>query len=285
MHPEDLRKQLAEYLRPASQDGHVPRAIGIAAPHVSPVGGWKCYASAYARLAPELAGKTFVLLGTSHYGQPEKFGLTRKAFVTPLGTLQVDTPLVDWIAQRAPEAVVMEDYCHAIEHSIEFQCIFLQYALEAGARILPILCGPFRQSLLTGEAPETNGGVKRFFETLGELAEREGPRLFWILGIDLAHIGKRYGDAEAAIAERGYLAAVQEEDRERLGRVCAGDGAGFRELVKPRGDDLRWCGYSALYTFLMAVPQARANLLNYEQWNIDEGSVVTFAALEFFRKE
>src|SRR4030065_652346 len=103
--------------------------LGLPAPHVSPGGGWKGYGTAYGRLGPELAGKTFVLLGTSHYGQPERFGLTRKPFGTPLGTLETNTPLVDWLAENGGEAVVLEDYCHAVEHSLEFQCVFLQYAL------------------------------------------------------------------------------------------------------------------------------------------------------------
>ncbi len=46
---------------------------------------------------------------------------------------------------------------------------------------------------------------------------------------------------------------------------------------------MRWCGYSQLYTFLKVVPQERGNVLRYEQWNIDEESVVSFAAMEFLR--
>jgi len=282
---EELRKQLAGYMLSADGHGKAPTALGIAAPHVSLFGGWKSYASAYSRLSPALSEKTFVILGTSHYGAPEKFGLTRKPFVTPLGTLEVDTPLVDWIAERAGDSVVMEDYCHSIEHSIEFQCLFLQHAVGSRCRILPILCGPFLASLLKGEAPEADDGVHRFLDLLGELAEREASRLFWVLGIDLTHIGRRYGDDFGAKAESGRMADVRQKDRERLDRVCGGDRAGFLDMVTPRGDALRWCGFSPLYTFLKAVPAARGNLLNYEQWNIDEESVVSFAALEFFRKD
>ena len=56
-----------------------------------------------------------------------------------------------------------------------------------------------------------------------------------------------------------------------------------RPLSESEQDRLRWCGYSALYTFLKAVPEARGSLLHYEQWNIDPESVVSFAALEFVR--
>jgi len=36
-----------------------------------------------------------------------------------------------------------------------------------------------------------------------------------------------------------------------------------------------------MYTFLKVVPQARGTLRRYQQWNIDEGSVVSFAAIGF----
>jgi AmmeMemoRadiSam system protein B len=284
-HAEALREEFAGYFRSAPTQADPPGVIGIAAPHVSPIGGWRSYACAYAQLPPKPEDATYVLLGTSHYGQPEKFGLTRKPFVTPLGTLPVDTALVDWIEERAGDAVLMEDYCHSVEHSIEFQCVFLQHVLGANARILPILCGSFFESLLTGKAPESNPAVHRFFDTLGELAEREGSRLFWVLGVDLAHIGRRYGDRFAAQAESGRMTSVRQRDMERLEHYCRGDAEAFFELVRPNHDELRWCGYSALYTFLKAVPAARGDLLHYEQWNIDEQSVVSFAALQFTREE
>ncbi len=279
---ESLRLKLGEYL--ASHNGRagsLKELIGLAAPHVSPEGGWQCYAAAYGRIGPQLADKTFILLGTSHYGAPEKFGLTRKPFLTPLGTLAVDVELVNWIEQRAAGSVVMEDYCHFIEHSLEFQCIFLQQILGSDFKIVPILCGPFVNCFLTDRPPEADDSVSRFFQVLGELAERYRSRLFWVLGIDLAHIGRRYGDLLPARAERGHLLEVRQLDNERLARVCAGDSAGFFELIKPGQDHLRWCGFSPLYTFLQTVKGVRGHLLRYEQWNIDEQSVVSFAALEF----
>ena len=280
---QGLASKLNEYLgeTDSAADGGL---IGIAAPHVSPEGGWQCYAAAYNRLRgaarERLAEKTVVLLGTSHYGAPERFGLTRKPFVTPLGQAEVDTRLVNWLEARGGDAVISEDYCHAIEHSLEFQVVFLRQILGPGFKILPILCGPFVEGLFSGKPPETDDRVNRFLQVLGEMAERHREELFWVLGIDLAHIGRRYGDATAARAEQGYLGEVRELDAERLDRVCVGDGAGFFELVKPEHDRLRWCGFSPLYTFLKAMPGARGDLLRYDQWNIDEQSVVSFAALE-----
>ncbi len=284
---DELRRKLDEYLRDHRNPASDP-IIGLAAPHASPWGGWECYAAAYGRLSgaagEQLKNKTVVLLGTSHYGAPEKFGLTRKPFVTPLGALEPDTELIDRLASQADGAVAMEDYCHSIEHSIEFQCVFLQQMLGNDFKIVPILCGPFAKALRTGEPPERDDHVLRFFDALGEMAESHGSRLLWVMGIDLAHVGVRYGDDLVARAEQDEMLEVREEDHARLERVCEGDGDEFFELVKPGQDRLKWCGFSPLYTFLSSVQlvrKLRGELLRYDQWNIDEQSVVSFAAMEF----
>jgi hypothetical protein len=60
-----------------------------------------------------------------------------------------------------------------------------------------------------------------------------------------------------------------------------GDAAGFWEQVRENQDDLKWCGSAPIYTFLRAVPEARGQLLHYQQWNIDPASVVSFAGMRF----
>jgi AmmeMemoRadiSam system protein B len=254
---------------------------GIAAPHVSPEGGYTSYRSAYRLLAPELRERTFVVLGTSHYGSPEKFGLTRKPYVTPWGTSTTASELVDELTRKAPGAVGTEDYCHAVEHSIEFQIVFLQSIFGPEIKVLPILCGSYVTSIYRGGKPEANDGVERFLGALGEMAAREGERLFWVLGIDMAHMGRRYGDRMEARANEDAMLAVAARDRQRMERVVAGDAPGFWELVQENHDDLKWCGSSPVYTFLKTQPGRRGAIENYEQWNIDDASVVSFAGLSF----
>ena len=277
----EARKALAEFMKDAPAQVPQDSQIGIAAPHVSPFGGWESYRDAYATLRPEFKDRTFVILGTSHYGEADRFGLTRKPYVTPFGEAVTDVALVDELARAAPGAIRMEDYCHAVEHSIEFQVLFLQYVYGPGIRILPILCGSFARSILEGGKPEANEDVGRFFGALGNAAAREGNKLFWVLGIDMAHMGRRYGDSMTARADEGEMAAVAERDRGRIERVNLADANGFWGLVQENRDDLKWCGSSPIYTFLKTVPQSRGTLHRYQQWNIDEQSVVSFAALGF----
>jgi AmmeMemoRadiSam system protein B len=257
------------------------RVLAIAAPHVSPFGGIDAYRAAYSALSPADADRTFVILGTSHYGHPDRLGLTRKPFLTPFGEAITDTALVDELARSAGAAAAMEDYCHAIEHSIEFQVVFLQHLFGPRIRILPVLCGSYARSLGLGGLPEDDDGVRRIFGALGELAAREGQRLLWVLGVDMAHMGRRYGDPFTATAHKEEMEDVERKDRARIARVEFGDATGFWELVRENQDDLKWCGSAPIYTFLKAAPGARGSLLRYQQWNIDDESVVSFAAMRF----
>ncbi len=276
--PTQLRGTMARYLSGNSSE-IVPGLIGIAAPHVSPEGGWQSYRAAYRTISPDFSDRTFVVLGTSHYGQPDKFGLTRKPFATPFGASSVDLALVDELSSQP--AVLMEDYCHSIEHSIEFQVLFLQSIYGPDIRILPILCGSYGRSFLTGTPPEHDEGVKRFLGALGEMGAREGKRLFWVLGIDMAHMGSRYGDDFTAVADEEEMLEIGDRDKARIERINAGDARGFWDMVQPNHDELKWCGSAPLYTFLRAMPTARGTLHRYEQWNIDERSVVSFAGMSF----
>jgi MEMO1 family protein len=272
-----LRHRMQPYLEGAVRTRK--GIMGIAAPHVSPSGGWQSYRAAYQELTPDLQDRMFVVLGTSHYGQPGKFGLTRKPFETPFGTTRIDQTLVVELA--AQPAALAEDYCHAIEHSIEFQVIFLQAIYGADVRILPLLCGSFARTMHAAEFPEDDEHSKRFFGALKAIAEREKERLFWVLGVDMAHMGMRFGDTFAAHADRDEMTVVRERDMLRIERMNASGARGFWNLIKENQDDLKWCGSSPIYTFMKAVPDARGTLHHYQQWNIDEKSVVSFAGISF----
>ena len=88
-----LRETLARYMN--GDASPQPSLIGIAAPHVSPEAGSASYRAAYAALSPNYKDRTFVILGTSHYGEPERFGLTRKPYLTPLGEARTNQGMVE----------------------------------------------------------------------------------------------------------------------------------------------------------------------------------------------
>jgi AmmeMemoRadiSam system protein B len=282
-YPEDsaaVRETFADYFRgqrPEPRDS----TVAIAAPHASPPAAWASYASAFSAIPRSAGEKTFVILGTSHYGEPDRFGLTRKPFLTPLGETTPDLALIDRLEQRGGAAVKMEDYCHAAEHSIEFQVVFLQYLFGPNIKVLPILCGSFARSIYQGGRPEENEAVQQFLAELAEVGQARANDLFWVLGVDMAHMGHRYQDEVRYQAGFPEMEPVRVRDQQRIESILARDGGAFWEQVQENQDDLKWCGSSPFYTFLKAGPAGAGELLSYEQWEIDEASVVTFGGLRF----
>jgi hypothetical protein len=282
--PEDCRRYLNSFLDGAPAAPPLPggRVIGIAAPHASFEGAPECYRDAFVALrelgpSEELRRKTFVVLATSHYGQPERFGVTRKPFATPLGETTPALEFLSEIERVAPASLVTEDYCHAMEHSAEFHVLWLQHLFGADVKVLPILVGSFARSIYVDQqAPERSAEVAQFFEALRSLDRKHGQDLVWVLSIDMAHMGPRYGDAQPPEAE--WIAA---KDRLRIEALQSGEPAKFWGDVLHQRDPLKWCGSACLYTLMQVFPGMRTEALNYGQWNIDETSLVTFGALRF----
>jgi len=223
-----------------------------------------------------------VILATSHSGPAQHFILTRKSYVTPLGETPVDRPLVEWLAHKAFHAVLMEEPSSGSEHSAEFQVLLLQHLFGPDIRIVPILCGAFL-ALRDGGYPEDDPGVAQFLDALGELAAREGDRLFWILSGLASHMGARYGDAPAYV-NQGEMVEIERSDRKRIDRILVNDPRGFWDLCREKQDPQKWSMTHAAYTFMKAIPEARGHLEYYGQTQFDEKSVITHAALSFWRE-
>ena len=117
----------------------------------------------------------------------------------------------------------------------------------------------------------------------GSFARAASARGAWVLGIDMSHMGRRYGDSFSARAAEGEMATVARRDRERIERLVQGDAEGFWTLVQEGGDPLKWCGSAPCYAFLRATGPVAGELLRYDQWNIDDDSVVSFAGMAFRR--
>lgn len=287
-YPEDagqLRTKFDGWFRAVPAAGAGPLRA-IASPHASPGAASRSYATAYAALAGALsreaaADKTFVILGTSHYGEIDKLGTTRKTFQTPVGGAPVNMDLLRELRREGGAGVLEEDYFFSIEHSVEFQVVFLQYLYGPEVKILPLLCGSYARSIYLGGAPEKSDEVRQYLDALRGMGERHGDKLVWVLGVDMAHIGKRYGDEDPAMAKAGQMEDVEAKDRQRIDSLNGGDAEAFWAQVQEGKDPLKWCGSAPFYTYLRAMPGARGQLLDYEHWQIDPESVVTFGAMRF----
>ena len=265
---------------PGPPEPETPPIRALIAPHIDFHRGGPTYAWAYQEILRRSDADLYVILGTCHAGMPDPFAVTLKPYDTPLGPVPVDRDFYEALARRAGQDLLASEPAHRAEHSIEFQAVMLQH-LVAPRRpfsILPVLASYLHEALWTGGDPETDPRVPRFVDALRETMAVSSRRICLIAGVDLAHVGPRFGDPEPNSA--GSLAQVARADRAMLDSVVSADAHGFFASVASDGDARRICGLSPIYTLLRLLPEAEGRLLRYSQWPDPEGAV-TFCAVTF----
>ncbi len=140
----------------------------MAAPHIGVRRGADCFAESYQALHDGSTTDLFVILGIAHAGTRQPFTLTAKPFETPLGTVGKDNEFIDGLVSHiGGERLLMGEFAHKREHSIEFQTLFLRYVMaDRPIRIVPILCGSFYPYLITETPPTDDQQIAEFISTL-----------------------------------------------------------------------------------------------------------------------
>lgn len=256
------------------------RIQALIAPHIDFHRGGSTYAWAYREVLERSDADLYVVLGTCHAGMPDPFAVTLKPYDTPLGPVPVDRDFHDALSRRAGQDLLASEAAHRAEHSIEFQAVMLQHLV--GRRrpfaILPVLASYLHESLWSGADPEADPRVPRFLDALQETIAASSRRVCLIAGVDLAHVGPRFGDAEANTP--ASLAQVEREDRAMLDSVVGVDARSFYAGIAADHDARRICGLSPIYTLLRLLPAAKGRLVRYTQWPDPEGAV-TFCAVTY----
>ena len=216
--PAALREQIAGFFahvegpgavaaRPGPQAGTLSALI---APHIDFHRGGPTYGSAYQEVLDRSDADLYVILGTCHAGMSDPFAVTLKPYDTPLGPAAVDRDFYEGLARRAGQNLLASEPAHRAEHSIEFQAVMLQ-SLLGGRRpftILPVLASYLNEAVWAGTEPEADSRVPRFLDALRETVAASSRRVCLVAGVDLAHVGPRFGDpdpnteASLAIVER-----------------------------------------------------------------------------------
>ena len=262
------------------RSGGTPSMRGLIAPHIDFHRGGPTYAWAYRELTETSDADLFVILGTCHAGMADPFSVTLKPFDTPLGPAPVDRDFFEALERRYGGGLLASEAAHRSEHSIEFQAVMLRHLLgdRRPFTILPVLASYVHEAVWARTDPEADPRVPRFIDALLETMAASSRKIALIAGVDLAHVGPRFGDREANTD--ASLVAVAAADRSMLETVVAGDPTAFYASVAHDHDSRRICGLSPIYTFLRALPGARGRLLRYSQWP-DPAGAVTFCAAAF----
>jgi MEMO1 family protein len=273
-----------------SQESKCLTPKAIVAPHIDFQRGGPAYAWAYKSLAESEGADLYILLGTSHCGGQTPYILTLKDFDTPLGLVETDQNFVNRLQTACGEDCFIDEYLHRGEHSLEFQVLFLKYTaqkraaltgqLEKPFKIVPILVSSFHSALLSQTAPEANLAVRTFLRTLRKMAEQEPRKVCFVAGVDLAHVGRQFGDKEPITDD--FLRWVESEDRELLNRLMELDAPGFFQSLAKDQDRRRICGFSPLYSLIHLLDGVQGKSLKYGQaFTPETASAVTFTSLIF----
>jgi AmmeMemoRadiSam system protein B len=287
--PERLKDQMEGYFRgpdgpgPLGERSRGEKLKAVIAPHIDFQRGGFCYAFAHQEIWKRSSSRCFVIFGTAHTAMEHPFCLTRKDFITPLGSLEAHRDLIDAIQSKCPYDLYADEGVHRNEHSIEFQCLFLRYMMPAPSplKIIPILSGSFHEAFEKGISPMEIKPVRQFIDALRESVSSLNEEVFYIASADLAHMGLQFGDHEG-VGEYD-LRTLAEEDQEMLGYVERMDAEGFSNSILKDKDRRRICGYPAIYTMLNCLDAQRGQLLKYGQaFTSETQSVVTFASMAFY---
>ncbi|MEO6808893.1 MAG: AmmeMemoRadiSam system protein B, partial [Isosphaeraceae bacterium] len=241
------------------------RVRGVLSPHIDFFRGGPTYTWSYKELIENSDADVFIILGVAHQFCKRRFALTRKDFETPLGLARTDRAYVDRLAALAGAHLFDDELAHRPEHSIEFQVVFLQYLL-GGRRdfsIVPILVGSFHDLMDAGRDPIADPEVRRFVDALHAAESASGKTVAYIGGIDLAHVGREFGDPD--LLDPSTLDQVRQFDAAMLDRASAADPAGWFHKAAEVANRWRICGLAATYTMLHAMGPAQGRLLQYDQ--------------------
>jgi AmmeMemoRadiSam system protein B len=267
---------------PAGRPARSLAPRGLVTPHIDIRKGGPCMAWAFDELrrSPELP-ELYVILGVAHHPTKNLYTLTDKHFESPVGLARVNREAARRLRALYGEKRLDGEYAHKHEHSVEFQTVFLNY-LHRGQReftILPILCGSLQEDTTEGGgSPIERAEVREFCEALRKTIDDSGLRACVIAGVDLSHVGRKFGDAKGIDELRAEL--VKAADLRMLDQVKARDAESFFDHFRPDRNARNVDAVTAVYTMLHVLGSGDAELLSYEQYREHEtDSMVTYASM------
>jgi len=257
---------------------------GLVSPHIDFTRGGTSYAVAYREILNKTNADTYLIFGTTHYAQNDNpFILTRKPFSTPLGTIDTDTEFLDRIEDKCKWDLYEGEIFHRTEHSIEFQVVFLQHILkEKNFKIIPVLCNSFHQFVGNGSSPFEDKKISTFLTELKKIIDSYGDSVVVIAGVDLAHVGPKFGDKDQV--DKKTLSWIRDRDAISLEYTEKIDAEGFYRSVEEEKDKRKICGLSSIYSMLKVTDASYGTILDYDNaLEEDTGSVVTFASAGYYK--
>lgn len=265
-----------------------PPPLGLVSPHIDFERGGPVYAWSYQALSECRPPDAVVTLGVAHMSPNSPWIMTPKAYDTPYGAVPLHQGLYDEIRSALWYDPRDDEWTHRTEHSLELQAVWLRYLWrDKTPAWVPILTSSFER--FAPDSPPSGaaameGAIVKIGQALRRRVEK-GERIMILAGVDLAHVGPRFGDQKEPTAEKRK--DVEAKDRASLEHAMNLKADDFYMSVVADGNKRKVCGLSALYTALRLIKAMAGDsacsgkLLAYDQADDPAGGFVSFAGAIF----
>ena len=303
--PGELATMLDGFFESASsgktEDGAVQhdapaQLAAIMCPHIDLRAGGETYPPAFTALSSAAGGSTpfelYVILGVAHNGGTEpgkSYAIaTGKHYETPFGQVPTDARVIEDWSRCAGRDITQQQWLHRTEHSVEFALLFLQY-IHARAElppfeVVPVLLGSVDHCLHDGRDPLQAPEIATELAALRAAVSASGKRAVYVLSVDLAHIGPKFGHPERV--DDAAADACELADRDLLGYAQRFDATGFCRALQADKNGRNVDAVSGLFSLHTLLPGAErhGDLLSYGQnRQEDSGSLVSYASMAFYQ--
>jgi MEMO1 family protein len=201
---EELKAALKQAFTKAVPSQGIHPVLAVIAPHAGYVYSGEVAASAFNQVDDAKEYENIFVLGSSHHITFDGASIYSQGdFITPLGTVKVNTALADQLIKNNSFFSNRRD-AHAQEHSLEVQLPFLQYRLKKDFKIIPIVLGT--------QSPETCRRIA------GALRPYLNTKNLFVISTDFSHYPSY---ADAMKTDKATVDAILTNSPENLIRSMA----------------------------------------------------------------
>ena len=155
--------------------------------------------------------------------------------------------------------------------------LYLQHRLAGKPfTIVPILCGGFLELVDDGLRPRDDSEVEALIAAVRDAEQKLGGDTVYLAGVDLSHVGPRFGDPATDARVRGE---VEQHDRAALEAARRGEADPWFEAIASHQDSTRICGFAPTYMMLRCAEPGAGRILRYEQSLEDDATLVSIASM------
>ncbi|MEX2601338.1 MAG: AmmeMemoRadiSam system protein B [Balneolaceae bacterium] len=276
----ELYNELSIQFDKVEESEHRRPLKALYAPHIDPRVHETVYAEAFTRIR-HLKPERIVILATSHYAglypdtyHNKPFIGSKKSYKLPHRTFTTDRNYLDRLTDKAGESgFTTNDRAHRIEHSIELHLLYASHIWQHEFTIVPILVNSLDE-LFYMRNGHLGKQLRYFAELLQELDTED---TFYLISGDLSHVGKKFGDTEAAEDIRNK---VEASDQQFMTLATTNRQDELLSKLQHGQNPYRICGFPPLFTWLTAFPDAQGESINYYWWDEPEReSAVSFGSI------